>query len=281
MTIKIVTDSACDVPEAIAAELDITTVPVYINIGAESYLDGVELPRQTFYEQLPGYGSYPTTAAPASGAFAETYQRLARQGATEILSIHVASALSAVGNAARLGAEAQNLVPVTLFDSQQISLGAGELIMVAAKMAVAGHSMDEITAALHERTDRTYVLGVVAGLDALRRSGRVNWATFGLGTLLKIKPVMMIHQGVVSVAAKIRTRKRAIQHTLKMAVELGPFERLDIIHANAPEMAKLLRQQADCLFPQGQAPVLMNITPSVGVHLGVGAVGFAGITKKE
>ncbi len=281
MTIKIVTDSACDVPEVIVAELGITTVPVYINIGSKSYLDGVELSRQAFYDQLPGYEHYPTTAAPAVGAFTQTYERLAREGATEILSIHVAASLSAVSNAARLGAEAQQLIPVTLFDSQQITMGAGGLIILAAEMAAAGRSMADITAALHERTKRTYVFGVLDGLDALRRSGRVNWSTFGVGTLLQIKPVMMIHQGAISVAAKIRTRTRAIEHILKMMAELGPFERLDVIHIQAPQMAEHLLARASHLFPQGQTPVLMNITPAIGIHLGVGAVGFACITKKK
>jgi DegV family protein with EDD domain len=281
MTIRIVTDSACDVPEALARELNITVVPVYINIGDDSYLEGVELPRHTFYQQLPGYKSYPTTAAPAVGAFAETYKRLAAEGATEIISIHVASKLSAILNAARLGAEAQNAVPILLFDSQQITLGAGLLIILAAEMAAAGHSSGEIITMLEERVKRAYVFGMLDALEALRRSGRVNWAQFGLGTLLQLKPVMMIHQGAVSVVAKIRTRKRSIEHALKMVAELGPFERLAILHVNAPEAAEFLRQQSGHLFPIGQPPITAEITPAIGIHLGLGAIGFACITQKE
>ncbi len=281
MTIKIVTDSACDVPEAIAAQLGITVVPVYINIGEESYREGVDLPRRIFYEQLPGYRSYPTTAAPSVGAFTEVYERLAREGAVEVLSLHVASGLSAVYNAARLGAAAQNLVPVTLFDSQQITLGAGLLIMLAAEMAAAGRSMAEILDMLNERVNRAYVFGMLDGLEALRCSGRVSLMQFGLGTLLQIKPVMMIHQGVVSVAAKIRTRKRSIQHALELVSGFGPFERLAIIHVHAPEAAEHLRQQAAHLFPQGLPLLTAEITPAIGIHLGLGAIGFACITKKE
>ena len=281
MTIKIVTDSACDVPEAVAAELGITIVPVYINIGEESYREGVELSRHTFYQQLSGYRQYPTTAAPSVGAFTEVYERLAQEGATEILSLHVASSLSAVYNAARLGAAAQNAVPVTLFDSQQITLGAGLLIILAAEMAAAGSGMAEILSMLNERVDRAYVFGMLDGLEALRRSGRVSLMQFGLGTLLQIKPVMVIHQGVVSVAAKIRTRKRSIQHALAMVAGFGPFERLAIIHVHAPEAAAMLRRQAAHLFPKGHAPLTAEITPAIGIHLGLGAVGFACITKKE
>ncbi len=281
MPIKIVTDSACDVPKAIADELDITIVPVYINIGEESYLEGVELTRRTFYAGLSDYERYPTTAAPASGAFTEVYEQLARDGATEVLSLHVASALSATLNAARLGAAAQTAVPVTLFDTQQITMGAGLLIILAAEMAAAGRSMVEIVAALQERVGRAYVFGMLDTLDSLRRSGRVNLMQFGLGTILRIKPVMMIHQGIVSVSAKIRTRKRSIQHALQLVAGLSPFERLAIIHVNAPELAERLRQQAAHLFPAGQSALTMEITPAIGIHLGLGAVGFACITKKD
>lgn len=281
MTIKIVTDSTCDIPEAIAATLGITIVPVYINIGDKSYLEGVELPRPTFYKQLPGYDIYPTTAAPASGAFTEVYQRLAREGATAIISMHVAHSLSATYNAARLGAASQESVPVTLFDTQQISLAAGLLVMMAAQAVAAGRNTAEIINMLTERVKRSYVFGVIDTLEALRRSGRVNWAEFGVGTLLRIKPVMMIHQGVISIVGKIRTHGRAIEHTLKILADKAPFEQLAVLHVNAPEAAEKLKEQAAHLFPLEVPLLSMEITPAIGLHLGLGAVGFACITKKD
>lgn len=281
MTIKIVTDSACDVPEAIAAALDITIVPVYINIGEKSYLEGIELPRPTFYKQLPGYNDYPTTAAPASGTFADVYEKLAHEGATEIISIHIAHSLSATYNAARLGAVSQESVPVTLFDSQQISLAAGLLVIMAAQAVVAGHNTVEIITMLTERVKRAYLFGVIDTLESLRRSGRVNWTEFGVGTLLRIKPVMMIHQGVVSIIGKIRTHRRAVEHTLNVLADMAPFEQLAVLHVNAPEAAEKLKEQATHLFPEGLALPMMEITPAIGLHLGLGAVGFACITKKD
>ena len=281
MTIRIVTDSACDVPEAIADQLGIIIVPVYINIGEKSYREGIELTRQAFYQQLPDYRPYPTTAAPSSGTFTAVYEQLAREGASEILSIHIASTLSAVYNAAHLGARAQDAIPVTLFDTQQITLGAGLLVILAAQAAAAGRSMAEIVTMLQERVRRTYVFGMIDTLDSLRQSGRVNWAQFGIGTLLQIKPVMMIHQGVISMAARIRTRKRSVEQALKIVAGLSPFERLAILHVKAPEAAAALWQQSAHLFPQGEAPLTAEITPAVGVHLGLGAVGFACITTKD
>lgn len=279
MSVRIVTDSACDVPEEIAAELGITVVPVYINIGEESYLEGVELPRHTFYQKLSNYPVYPTTAAPASGAFTEAYRRLAEEGASEIVSIHIASSLSATYNAARLGiGDAYAAVPVTLIDTQQITLGAGLLVILAAEAALAGYSGDEIRAMLQARIPRTRVFGMIDNLDALRRSGRVSWAEFGLGTLLQVKPVMLISQGKIEVAAKIRTRKRAESQMMSMVEEYGPFERMAVIHVDSLKMAEQLRIKAEHLMPKDQAPISGMITPAIGIHLGIGAAGFACIS---
>ncbi len=277
MSIRIVTDSACDVPEHLAYQLGITTVPVYINIGEKSYLEGVEISRQEFYDNLANYPVYPTTAAPSVGAFTETYERLVAEGATEIISIHLSSHLSATYNSARLGAEAANTIPVTLFDTKQLTLAAGLLVMMAAEMAVAGHTKAEIIQMLEDRVSRTRIFGMIDNLEALRRSGRVSWAQFGLGTLLNIKPLMMIFQAEIQVLARIRTYKRAVSQLVKMVDDFGPFERL----VNAPQAAEELKQQAEHLFPEGHPLLAMNITPAIGTHFGVGAIGFAGISEKK
>lgn len=281
MSIRIVTDSACDVPPALAAEFGISVVPVYINVGEQSYLEGVELTREEFYRNLAVYDPYPTTAAPATGAFTEVYERLTAAGATRILSMHLASSLSATYNAARLGAEAAESAPVTLFDTEQITLGAGLLVLLAAEAAAAGRSMDEILAMLKNRVARTRVFGMLDTLDSLRRSGRVSWAQFGLGTLLQIKPVMMIWKGQVEVVSRVRTNKRSVQHMLQMLATYSPFERLAVIHVNAAAAAMQLRQQAEHLFPEGSDSLTVEITPAIGTHLGLGAVGFACISAGE
>ena len=280
MTVKIVADSACDVPEDLARELDITIVPVYINVGEQSFLEGVEISREEFYYNLPTYPVYPTTAAPAIGSFTAVYNDLAAAGATEILSIHIAADISATYNAARLGAEASD-AQVTVFDSEQITMGSGLLVLAAAEAAAAGKTVAEIVAMLQARVPRTRVFGMIDSLDSLRRSGRVNWAQFGLGTLLQIKPVMMIHQGDISVIARIRTRKKALNQTIEMVQQLGPFERLAFIHVNAPEAAAELRQMAEGILSTAHPPMEMSITPAIGAHLGLGAVGIASISAQD
>lgn len=281
MSLKIVTDSACDVPPAIVKALHITVIPVYINIGSQSYLDGIELSRDTFFDQLTTYQPYPTTAAPAVGAFAETYQQLADGGAAEILSLHIASSLSNTYNAARLGAAEVANVSVTLFNTQQISVGAALLIIYAAEMAVAGATLQEIVAQLQRRLSRTRLFGLINSLDSLRLSGRVNWAQFGFGTLLKIKPLMLIADGKIEVVAKVRTRKRATQQLLELVRSFAPFERMAVVHINALNAAIRLQGQAISLFPEIKSLPIMEIGPAVGTHLGLGAVGFACIAAGD
>jgi DegV family protein with EDD domain len=195
--------------------------------------------------------------------------------------MHIAHDLSATYNAARVGAASQDAVPVTLFDTRQISLGAGLLVVLAAQAVKAGQTVMEIVNMLNEYAKRTYVFGVIDTLDSLRRSGRVNWAEFGVGTLLQIKPVMMIHQGAISIVGKIRTHSRSIEHTLKLLADLAPFEELAVIHVNAPEAAQKLKERVVHLLPSNTASLMAEITPAIGLHLGLGAVGFACITKKE
>lgn len=278
MSIRLVTDSTCDLPPDLIAAHGIMVVPAYINIGAESYRDGVEISRQQFYENLYSYPTYPTTAAPAPGAFTAVYEQLTANGATQILSIHVAANLSNILNAARLGAAAAHSAPVTLFDSQQITAGSGLLLLAAAQAIAAGQTIEDIVALLQRHTAHTYVFGVIDTLESLRRSGRVNWASFGIGSLLQLKPVMMIHRGEITVQAKVRTTKRAQQHALDLITSMHPFVHLAVIHVHAPQIARELLDSAASLFPPGEKPLILEITPAIGAHLGLGAVGFACIT---
>ena len=277
--IKIVTDSGCDVPPDLAQKLDITVIPLYVNIGEKGYREGVDISREEFYTNLSSYDPYPTTAAPPIGTFTDVYEKLAAEGADEIISLHIAGTVSNTLNAAGLGAQDVDSANVVTYDTQQITLGAGLLVLKAAEMAQAGHSLEEIIAALDERVPRTRVFGMIDTLDSLRRGGRVSWTEFGIGSLLQIKPVMEIKAGEIMVHAKVRTRKRAIKKMQTMVAEYQPFERIAILHVNAPEAAADLQEQSKNLFPEGETPIIQDVSPAIGTHLGPGAVGFAAISR--
>lgn len=282
MSIRIVSDSTCDIPEETAAEYGITVIPAYVNIGDASYLDGVELSRSDFYAILPDLHSPPTTAAPSPGSFTESYNRLADEGATEILSIHVAASLSAMLNAARVGADATDAVKVTLFDSQQVTMGLGLLAISAAQDAADGCTMEEIVARLEKRVKRTYVLGMLDTLEYLRRSGRVNWAQFGIGTVLRIKPLVKVHLGEVDMADKVRSSKRAMQRFLALAGELGPLETASLLYIGADdEKLQSFREQTKLLVPAGRPPLEVELTPALGAHIGPGGLGIACIAAND
>ena len=135
MNIRIVTDSTCDLPEEIVNQQEITVVPLHINMGEKTYLDGVDLTRDEFYAQLPDYSPAPKTATPGIEVFKQIYERLANEGAQAILSIHISETLSATINSARIAAEQFTRIPVTVLDSSQLSLGTGFIVEKAAQMA--------------------------------------------------------------------------------------------------------------------------------------------------
>lgn len=279
MTIKIVTDSTCDLPDELAAKHSISVVPLYINIGTDSYLDGIELSRRAFYEGLPDYKTFPTTAVPGVGAFKQAYERLANEGATEILSLHISISLSAVVNVARLAAEEVKSVRVTVLDSRQLSLGTGWLALLAAKAAATRRSMEDILALVEDQIRRSHVFAALDTLEFLRRSGRMNGIVAGLGTLIDLKPLLKMHDGQPT-SERVRTNGRAYRRLIELVSAIGPLERLALVHTNAPDKAEQLRQQAQHLFPGDEEPLSVNVTSVIGSHIGPGAVGFAAVASR-
>ena len=280
MSIRIVTDSTCDLPEEMIKEYGITVVPLYINIGDDGYLDGIDITRQEFYEGLAGYDPLPTTATPGIDSIRSVYDQLAEQGATQVLSIHISISLSATVDVARAAARETISVPVTVLDSQQLSLGTGFLVLTAAKAAAEGMPIDEIITMLEEQTSRTYVIAALDTLEFLKRSGRMNAVVARLGSMLQIKPLLIMHAGEPT-AERVRTRERAINRLIQFVSELGPLEQLALVHTNAPQDAQDLYQQAIHLFPEQGEPLSVDVTPVLGANIGPGVVGFACITAKK
>ena len=277
MTIRIVADSTCDLPAELIQKHNITLVPLYINVGEQEYRDGIDLTRQEFYERLPQFRPAPTTAAPGPDVFHQIYEELAAEGATEILSIHVSVKLSATVNIAMQAAKETTLVPVTAFDSRQLSLGTGFEVLAAAQAAAEGRSMPEILAMLEEQISRTYVFAALDTLEFLRRSGRMNFAISFLGTLLQIKPFMKMYDGNPT-AERIRTRNGAVKRLVELLVEMGPLEKVALLHSRAEGRARALLQEVRHLLPDGNI-MIEEITPVIGAHIGPGVLGFACISQ--
>jgi DegV family protein with EDD domain len=278
MTLRIVTDSSCDLPAGFTARYGIGVVPLYINVGSQSYLDGIDLTRDEFYIKLSTFSKQPTTAVPSPQKFHAMYDALADEGASGILSIHISSSLSAVVNVAQVAARETESVPVTVFDSRQLSLGTGFLVETAAKLAQAGSPVPEILAALNEQIKRTHVFAALDTLQFLRRSGRMNSVVSAIGELLQIKPFMKMYDGN-AIAERVRTRNHAMKRLVELLQEYSPYEKVALLHSDAAERAKELLQEVREFLPDGEI-WFEQINPVLGAHIGPGVVGFACVSKR-
>ena len=279
MNIRIVTDSTCDLPDPIVERHSITVIPLHIQQEGKTYLDGVDMTRAEFYKKLPGVRPAPTTAAPGPEVFMAAWEKLADAGANAILSIHISEKLSATINSARIAAQQFTRIPVTVLDSSQLSLGMGFIVEKAAQMAELNHKMEDILSSLRNLMKHTYVFASLKTLEYLRRSGRMNFALASFGEFLQIKPLLHMNQGNAT-AHRVRTQRKATARLLEWLAEYAPYERLAIVHAGVQKEAEEMLRQIKDFLPQGEIPIV-QITPVLGAHLGVGALGFAVISKEK
>ncbi len=278
MSIRIVTDSTCDLPVELMRANGITVIPMYINVGSEAFRDGIDITRQEFYQQLPAFKHHPTTAAPSPGLFRQVYEQLAAEGATEILSIHISVKLSAVVDMAAQAAQATSIIPVTVFDSRQLSMGMGFQVLAAAQAAAEGRSMAEIVSILEDQITRTRTFAALDTLEFLRRSGRMNFALAFLGSLLHIKPFLKMYNGNPT-AERVRTRGKAMDRLVALLQEAAPLEKAALLHSIAADRAEEIKQRVQHLLPPGDL-IFEEINPVLGAHIGPGVVGFSVISKK-
>jgi DegV family protein with EDD domain len=273
--IKIVTDSTADLPPELCD--DITVVPCFVQFGTASYLDGIDITREQFYERLAHSDVLPKSAAPSVGIFEEVYRRVAGEG-DEVISIHLAGALSGVFNSAQLGAQSVPQARITVYDSESITMGLGWMCLAAARAARQGKSRAQIVALLDEMKPRTHVFAALDTLEFLRRSGRVGWASAMMGQLLDIKPVVRVYRGVVEMVSRVRTRARSVQQLVELASGLGRLESLAVLHTRAQAAALQLAQDVAHLVPP---PVpIVEVTPIIGTHVGPNGLGLAVVAER-
>jgi DegV family protein with EDD domain len=271
--IAIVTDSTADIPEELTERHYIHVVPNILVIDGRSLEDGKGISRQEFYTELPNMKAFPTTATASSGAYQQLYQRLFQEGFSQILSIHAASLLSGIFNAASLAAQAYGEC-VQVIDSHYVTLGLGFQALAAAEV-VLHEPLESILALIEDVRRRVRVVAMLDTLEYVRRSGRVSWARAHLGELLQIKPLVEIRSGRVFRLGEERTRRRGIERLLRHLHNLGKLERLAILHTNAEEEALHI---LDNLRPELPAqPLCVNVTPIIGAHVGPNGLGFAAV----
>jgi DegV family protein with EDD domain len=275
MTIRIVTDSTCDLPVEIFQEFNIAVVPCFVNFEEKSYLDMVDLSRQEFYEKIAKLDSFPKTAAPSVGLFTDTFNQLAAEGGDEIISIHYGGRLSNMSNVARLAAGAFTSLHVTVIEVGQIALSLGFLVVAAAQAVKEGKSIEEIKTLLKDKDQRSYIFASLDTLEFIKHGGRVPQMLVELAGLIKIKPVVLMHLGNVSLVDRIRTTSKQIEVLVKHALQQSPLEEIGVVHANALEKAHSLADALIKALNLKDKIWIEEATPVLGVHVGPGTLAVA------
>lgn len=275
--IKIVTDTTCDLLPEMVKEHDITIVPINIQFGSDSYQEGVNMDWDLFYRKIEEMGILPTTSQPSVGEFVEVYRRLAREGADAIISTHVTAKLSGTYQSACLAAEeVKDEVKVYPHDSAAGAAALGLACVEASRMARAGKTPEEIVARLDEIRSRVNVLFVMDNLEYPRKSGRVGGLAATLGSILNMKPIVSLEDGLLDIVEKVRTRKKSLDRLLDMMEErVGTTDpvNLGVVHSRAPEVGQEMLSRAQERFNCSES-YLVELCASLTVHFGPGMIGL-------
>ncbi len=269
--IRIVTDSSCDIPPELIADLGIDVVPLTIRFGQEEFVDKVELSTGQFWDRLLSGEGLPETAAPSAGAFVETFERLAADGASGVLVMTLSSDLSATHQAAVIGAEKVGL-DVKVLDSRSVSMGLGLQVIAAAEHAATGAGLEEITTAAIDRVDRVRLVAALDTIEFLKRGGRIGGASALVAGLLDIKPIITLRDGVIDGAGRVRTRSKAVESIVSACIEQGPSGKLSVFGGRTAGFEQIVQRIST---ETGHQVIAAELGAVVGTHSGPGVLGMA------
>jgi len=273
MTVRIVTDSSCDLPQGMADALGIRIVPLSIRFGDTEYIDRTTITATEFWSKCAASPTLPETAAPSPGSFEETYRSLAAEGATAIVVVALSSDLSATMQSAELAA--RSVAPgidVRIVDSRNASMGLGLTVLACAELAATGASADEIVARAQSVIPRTRVFAALDTLDNLKKGGRIGGAKAMLATVMSIKPLISITNGLVAEAGKQRTRSKALAHLVDiLRNQEVPIERLSVLNAQCSDIDAFVAMVKEVY--SGEI-IVGDIGAVIGTHAGQGTIGI-------
>lgn len=280
--IRLVMDGAGDVGEGWKQEYGIDVIPVNIHFGEETYLQHVDLSNDDFYRMVNERRIIPKTSQPSPHQFVTFYRKVAQPGDT-ILSVHVTSKLSGTFDSAQMAAEELkgefNVIP---FDSAAGSTAIGFMCQEARLLERAGAPLENIIKRLEYIRAHTSIILTLDTLEYARMSGRVKTLQAALASLLNVKPIVELQNGVLDMAGRVRTRKRALEHVLEQTkARIGDrLCNLAVVHARDAQTGATLLEQARRMFNINQL-VLTDLSISVAANLGPGTVGLVAYPVQE
>jgi len=275
VAIRIFSDSGADIRPDFARELGVTVVPLSAHFGEAVYKDGVDLLPDEFYRLLVTSQELPNTSQPSPGDFLTAYQQNSEPGDI-IFSIHLSSKMSGTFQSATLAAKQLTDREVRLIDSKSASLGEAIPVVMAARWAKAGVAPDTIERRVQYMIENQVLYFVVGTLEYLHRHGRIGKAQHLMGSLLNIKPVLTIEDGMVSPAEKVRGEARALARAMELLREKTPAARsyiAGVVDANVRETADKMAAQMQEYFPNAEILRAM-LGPTIGIHAGPGTIGL-------
>lgn len=269
MAVRIVTDSVSDLPPELAEALGVSVVPLILRFGDEEYYDGRDLTPDEFYAKLRSDLRFPKTAGATPGMFAGVYDGIAGE-ADAILVITLSSSLSTTYQAALDG---RNLMRsecrVEVLDSRVAAMPEGFTVLRAARAAAGGAPLDAVLDIARDTAARSELFCTFETLEYLRRGGRIGAAQALLGSLLNVKPLLVLADGVVKPAGRVRTRKQAVDRLVRFAASYSNIDELGVEYTVCREEAEDLMDRLSDLYPRDRIH-LSGMTPVIGAHTGPG-----------
>jgi DegV family protein with EDD domain len=278
--VAVVTDSCASIPETLIDALKIRWVPYYIHRGKQVLRDLVTVQRESFYRWLPTAKDLPQTASPGPGDYLQTYEQLADGGVEEIVSIHMTSKGSGAYQAAKVAQstlhERLPQLQIEVIDTLNVSMCQGWMVIEAARAALEGKSLSDVVSIVREMMPITEMIQTADTLKYLYMGGRIGMAKHLVGSLLRIKPLIGMHDGVIVPLGQTRSRRRAYEMMVDMVEStVGPGARIKIayVHAAAQEEAEKIRNMVEGRLECVES-IVAELSPALGVHTGPGTAGL-------
>ena len=274
MTVKVVTDSVCDIPQDLAEELGITVIPIYVHFGEESYRDGVDISKEEFFRKLKESPAFPTTSVPSIGEVLEVYEKLAEE-TDEIASVHLAPPLSAICDVALQAREQLGKgCRVEVIDTRAATAQEGLIVIAAAKLAREGMNLDQLVSEVHCIIPRAHLRVAFDTLEYLAKGGRIGRAQAFMGSLLRVHPILGVKDGEVVPVARERSRARAVNYLYNFVASFNNIRELAVGDAVTPDEAEMLAERLASIYPKERI-YRLSVGCVTGAHVGPHALGVA------